>query len=113
MALKAKSQEPLDSLKTLWAGNLLLKGHSYKAKNTGKILLSLGFHGKAALGWEVEEVEAGLFALATPQVSLSDWRVRVSPLCTHIIAPKGKEGDEEYAGIPVDICYCLSLPAMR
>lgn len=108
MALKAKHDQPLDILTCLWVGNLLLKGHFYKAKNTGKTYLSLGFHGNSALGWEVEEVETGLFALATEQASPSCWRQRVSPLCTHVIAAKGNEANEEFAGVPVEICNRLS-----
>ena len=53
-----------------------------------------------ALAWHVREVTEGLFELSCPDFNPSG---RIRFICTSMVAKKGEESNEEFAGIPFEL----------
>ena len=107
IALKKYQETNFENLEGLWVSKLILPGKVYFERASGHFFLCLQQEGRCALAWQIREVSKGLFEISAD--SGAESRSHVHFICTHVVAPKGHEEQEEYAAVPVK---CSFLSAM-
>lgn len=90
----------------VWCTAALQMGLVFQGKaldgSSGKIYLSLGFHFAAALLWEIQEVQDGIFEVApSSSLGIAECRERVHFVCLTRLDKAGN--GEDFGGIPTTI----------
>ena len=98
----------------VWCTAALQMGLVFQEKaldgSSGKINLSLGFHFAAALLWEIQEVQDGIFEVApSSSLGIAECRERVHFVCLTRLDKAGN--GEDFGGIPTTI-WLLMLVAI-
>ena len=109
IALRQAAPGHFQNITSLWVGQLLQQGLLFHEKLTDTYILSLGFQSYVALGWEVKPLgdDPDYFQLTMPETE-DDCSVRLQFFSTVTLAGPASDSvmnDEEFAGVPFEICY--------
>ena len=111
IALRQAAPGGFQNITSLWVGQLLQQGLLFHEKLTDTYILSLGFQSYVALGWEVKPLpeDPDYFELTMPETD-DACHVRLQFFSTVSLAGPPSDSamnDEEFAGVPFEICYSV------
>lgn len=112
-ALRAFRRSNFQNIGGCWASGLMDAEWVFCEKFTGRYFLSFGFHAYAVLLWEVEVFgeDHQYFQLSIPDSHAADQaRDHLYFMCTcDVWSPAQPNVDEEFEGVPTEVCFLESV----
>lgn len=111
--LRTCSANDFTDVSGYWVSRLMdAPGNIFVEKLTRHYFISFGTSGDAGMGWEVTPFgpndEFFLLSNQNPQPNKRETSVRLQFFCTSSVwYPSLGENEEEYAGVPTEICYVV------
>lgn len=91
-----------------WVSQLMNAPCIFCEKLTGNYFMSFGVYGDAGIGWEVIPFgnDTEYFCLASKGISAKEAAIKLQFFNTKFLwHPGSVEDDEEYAGVPTQVCF--------
>ena len=116
VALRHLSKFGFANASGTWCGACLQLGQVFQDKShdlltSGNIYVSLGFHCAAAILWEVQEVQEGVYEVSQAARNVEEDRDKLRYVCITTISKTG-DGDC-FEGVPVEVCSLTKILALR
>ena len=104
LALRALRGVEFSGIGACWLGCLMQMMGLFEDLLSGDLFLSLGFQHAAVMVWKVEQVENDLFVLCSHVPSLAESREQLQFHRLRVLPEIDQEAQEEYQGIPYELC---------